>query len=136
MAQKFHADHAALLDKLAALLDENGNLRADLIPNGTATQGPPGPKGEKGDRGEQGPPGRDGEPGPQGPQGERGDKGDKGEDSTVAGPIGPIGPRGQAGMNLSAAPSPYVDPHDGIAPLIRALVSSGLMSPPSNGYSE
>jgi hypothetical protein len=110
---------------LAVSLDENGRVRADVLPAGTAKQGlqgPAGPKGERGEPGPHGPQGGRGEKGDSGPaglpgpKGERGLQGLQGEPSTVpgppgetgppgeavTGPEGPVGPRGQTGAPATA----------------------------------
>jgi hypothetical protein len=103
------ATAAAWLNELEArlsLIMDGDRLRSELIPAGTATQGPPGPpgewgvngapgpRGEKGDRGDRGP---QGVPGPNGPVGPRGEIGPEGKPSTVPGPQGERGPQGAQG---------------------------------------
>ncbi len=116
------------LNQLQALLGRtlrpDGTINPDLIPAGTAKQGPPGPPGEQGAPGVQGPAstapgppgqagspgqkgdrGEQGDPGPRGEKGDRGDRGDKGEQGEQGrdglqgrpGTPGPPGARGEKG---------------------------------------
>ncbi len=95
---------AALLNelesRLGGLLDDGGNLDANLIPSGKAKVGPKGEKGPKGDTGAEGkagPAGPKGDTGADGPKGDRGPDGKEGKASAVPGPTGDTGPAGDPG---------------------------------------
>lgn len=141
----------ALLATLRVSLNDDGSIKADVLPAGTAKQGlrgdtgppgppgetgPPGPPGEKGARGD---PGDRGPVGPVGPAGAPsqvpGPKGDPGKDGIGSpgppgerGPVGYPGPRGQQGLPATPPTIGWLDPdHATCADIVRALTDAGLV---------